>query len=76
MTRASRGGRPIRQDSVRSRMERYFVDNDDEELTYADAREKFQCSQSAIENAVTALRKAGTIESVHVIRNRKKGIAR
>ena len=74
----TRGGRPVRADSVRTRMLQFFVDHPDAELTYDLAREKFGCTRSSVEHAVLALREDRIIETVHVIRisNRAKGLAK
>ena len=54
----------------------YFEANADEEMTYADISQKFGCTIEAARQAVYAAMDSGVIESVHVIRNRSKGIAK
>jgi hypothetical protein len=65
-----------RADSLRGRVAKFFLDNPDEELTYDLGCIKFSCSRSSLEHVVFVLREERIIETVHVIRNRSKGIAR
>lgn len=62
--------------SLPGRIERFFTDNPDEELTHLDIVAKFGCSEHAARQAVAKLRGEGLLESLFVIRNRSKGIAR
>jgi hypothetical protein len=59
-----------REDGLIYRVRAYFEANPDEELTYADIREKFSAGTRNAENSVAKLVRAGVVESVHVIRMR------
>jgi hypothetical protein len=63
--------------SLKLRVRRFFADHPDEELTAADFRSKFNCSEATRRWIMVALGgEGGELESVHVIRLRSKGIAR
>lgn len=65
--------KPIRrhEDSVIGRIERYFRENPEEELSYADIAAKFGVSIGYARTAVLkAADAAGKLESVHVVRLR------
>lgn len=63
--------------SLKLRVRRFFADHPDEELTAADFRSKFNCSEATRRWIMVALGgEGGEIESVHVIRLRAKGIAK
>lgn len=64
-----------RKNGLGFRIERFFIDNPTEELTYVQLAAKFDCSVCAARWAVKELIKRRDIESVHVIRLRVKGIA-
>lgn len=62
--------------SVPEAVRRFFLANPDEELTFEQLALKFGCTVWTARHAVRELKEAGLIESVHVIRNRSKGIAK
>lgn len=63
--------------SLKLRVRRFFTDHPDEELTAAQFRDKFNCSEATRRWIMVALGgEGGEIESVHVIRLRVKGIAK
>ena len=64
-----------RKSGLGVRIERFFLSNPDEELTYVQIAAKFDCTVCAARWAVKELIKRKDIESVHVIRSRSKGIA-
>jgi hypothetical protein len=59
-----------------ARITAFFRDNPDEELTYPIIAAKFGCSVPSARFAVKQLVKERTIESLHVVRLRVKGIAK
>jgi len=60
--------------SVAQRVARFFRDNPDEELTYADLAVKFpEVALGTLRDIVKKLSARGEVESVHVIRNPAKG---
>lgn len=66
----------MRPGSVAFRLHEFFERNPEEELSYTDITAKFSCSDATAADAVSKLRQARVLESVHVIRLRAKGIAR
>jgi hypothetical protein len=66
--------RGMRENSVVGRLKRFYEDNPEEELTFPDICAKFSCSYGAAAEAVKQLRHLGFLESVSVIRTRKKGM--
>lgn len=61
---------------LKSRLTTFFADNPDEELTYAILVQKFDIGMEHARAVVQSLCVDGTLESVHVIRARTKGIAK
>jgi hypothetical protein len=61
---------------LQQRLDEFFAANPDEELLYSDVRRKFDCTQKQAENAIQRLKAKGSIECVHLVRLRAKGIAR
>lgn len=57
------------------RIEAFFRENPDEELTVADAVVKFDRNEAAIVCCVRDLRRQGVLEGVRVIRRRPAGPA-
>lgn len=72
--RFTRVRRPI-PGTLRDRIVRFYEQNPDEELTHADIHAKFGVTRKNTEQALILLRKEGLLESVHVVRLRRKGIA-
>ena len=62
-------------DSLTQRVRQFFAENPDEELTYEDMAAKFDVPVNYCREVVRALKTKGEIESVHVIRNPRKGRA-
>lgn len=62
--------------SLKLRVKRFFLDNPDEEVTPAEFRAKWSCTEATRRWLIVALAEEGLLESVHVIRLRAKGIAR
>ena len=60
--------RGFTSDSLENRIRQFFVNNPSEELTYQDMALKFDCTPNSARNAVGELRKAGMLESLHVVR--------
>lgn len=68
----TRGSSP---ESLTARIRRFFVENPDEEMTYELLAAKYDAPIYTVRDIVKHLREAGIVESLHVIRNRSKGIA-
>lgn len=51
-----------------ARMARYFRDNPDEELTFDDAKVKFDCTEKQLANTLVRLRAVRVIETPKIIR--------
>ncbi len=64
--------RGFSSDSLENRIRQFFLNNPDEELSYMDMATKFDCSRDSARNAVAELRKAGMLESLHVVRMRDR----
>ena len=62
-------------DTMTGRVEQFFKDNPDEELTYSLMAKKWDLTRMQVAQIVKTLTGRGVLESVHVIRNRQKGIA-
>lgn len=72
----NRGGRPkglYVPGSLQDRIRKFFAANSDEELTYSDMAAKFGCTPDSARNAVREMRDMGELESIHVIRPKRKG---
>ena len=65
----------LRPNSASQRVRRFFRDNPDEELTYAQMMVKFSISQDRVYELVKLMRHEGLIEAVHVVRCVAKGRA-
>ena len=50
------------------KMARYFRDNPDEELTFDDAKVKFDCTEKQLQNTLARLRAVRVIETPKIIR--------
>jgi len=61
--------------SSTSKVEAFFLENPEEELSLADIMNKLGVNRKALEFALKRLKDEGLIESVHVVRLRSKGIA-
>lgn len=62
---------------LKLRVRRFFAENPDEEMTAAQFRAKFNCTEATRRWIMVSLGgESGEIESVHVIRLRAKGIAK
>ena len=61
--------------SMTGAVRQFFTDNPDEELTPPQVRAKFNLSQSQFYEVMKTLAAEGLLESVHVVRNRRMGIA-
>lgn len=60
-------------ESTRRKVREFFVNNPDEELTYALLMDKFDLTRSYAAEIVKILKDEGLIECVFVIRNRNHG---
>lgn len=63
------------EDTLTGRMRRFFLDNQDEEMTFELLAVKFDTPVDAVRATVRVLREEGTVESLHVIRHPSKGRA-
>ncbi len=50
-------------DSLATRLRQFFIDNPDEELTYADIAIKFDVPQHSVATTIGRLRKQGRVET-------------
>jgi hypothetical protein len=53
---------------LRVRIEQFFIDNPDEELSRADMLAKFECGEKILDCHLSNMRAEGVLESVHVYR--------
>jgi Fic family protein len=62
--------------SVRAWLIKFYADNPQEELSFADIVKKYGCSLWTARQAVYELQRDGVLESVHVVRTRIKGMGK
>lgn len=60
--------------TMTDRLREFFASNPDEELTIAQCMVKFDITRSQFDTIAQVLKAEGLIESVHVVRNKRKGV--
>ena len=65
----------LQANSANQRVRRFFRDNPDEELTYAQMMVKFSISRNRVYELVKLMRGEELVEAVHVVRHIAKGRA-
>ena len=58
----------LKPEHVSAKLERFFIDNPDEELKIMDVAVKFECSRKSVEHAIRRLKRNGIIETMYVVR--------
>jgi Fic family protein len=66
--RGNQGNTAERENTLTARVRRFFVDNQDEELTTADLMSKFDITRQQVNDVRKELVKQGVIETVTVTR--------
>jgi predicted transcriptional regulator len=66
--RGNQGNTSERENTLTARVRRFFVDNQDEELTTADLMSKFDITRQQVNDVRKELVKQGVIETVTVTR--------
>ena len=62
-------GPPPNPCSANQRVRRYFRDNPDDELTYAEMMEKFSLNRCRVYELVKLMREEELVEAVHIVRS-------